>query len=193
MALLCTLAKLLRLKINLNNANVALPIKSSGYVIKTGRDQPRGDTIQPWAKGRENMAPWRHGVARASVSACAVALLVFIHFGFDPSTVRAQDIKVVKNDYRIDALDPGIKLFVREKMAAGNTRFTDENIVVFLHGATSPATCDFDLQYKDYSWADWMVKHGFVVYMVDYRNYGGSSREKAMDEPPANNKPVTRS
>lgn len=113
-------------------------------------------------------------VTNAVVSGCTAALLVFISvIAFHPRHASAQDVKIVKHDYRIDALDPGIKLFVREKMAAGNTRFTDENIVVFLHGATSPATCDFDLQYKDYSWADWMVKHGFVVYMVDYRNYGG--------------------
>jgi pimeloyl-ACP methyl ester carboxylesterase len=78
-------------------------------------------------------------------------------------------------------------------MAAGNTKFTDDNIVLFLHGATAPSTCDFDLPYKDYSWADWLAKHGYVVYMGDYRNYGGSTREAAMDEPAANNKPVTRS
>ena len=70
-------------------------------------------------------------------------------------------------------------------MAEGNTRFTDDNIVLFLHGATAPSTCDFDLSFKDYSWADWMVKRGYVVYMGDYRNYGYSSREKAMEEPPA--------
>ena len=100
---------------------------------------------------------------------------------------RAQDVKIVKTDAQIDALDPGIKLFVREKMAEGNTRFTDENVVLFLHGATAPSTCDFDLAYKDYSWADWMVKRGYVVYMGDYRNYGFSSREKALDEPAAKN------
>jgi pimeloyl-ACP methyl ester carboxylesterase len=38
-----------------------------------------------------------------------------------------------------------------------------------------------------------MVKHGYVVYMFDKRNYGFSTREKAMDEPPAANKPVSRS
>ena len=105
----------------------------------------------------------------------------------------AQDVKIVKTDTQIDALDPGIKLLLREKMAEGNTRFTDDNIVLFLHGATSPSTCDFDLSYKDYSWADWMVKHGYVVYMGDYRNYGGSTREPAMSEPSAKNLPVTRS
>jgi pimeloyl-ACP methyl ester carboxylesterase len=106
---------------------------------------------------------------------------------------HAQDVKIAKSDTHIDALDPVIKLFVREKMAEGNTTFTDQNIVLFLHGATAPSTCDFDLSYKDYSWADWMVKRGYVVYMGDYRNYGLSTREPAMDEPAAKNQPVTRS
>src|SRR6266852_2412164 len=105
----------------------------------------------------------------------------------------APEIRIVKADTQIDALDPGIKLFMREKMAEGNTRFTNENVVLFLHGATAPSTCDFDLSYKDYSWADWMVRRGYVVYMGDYRNYGYSSREKAMDEPAAKNHPLTRS
>ena len=99
----------------------------------------------------------------------------------------------VTQDYHIDGADPGVRLFVRQKMAAGNKRFTDDNIVVFVHGATAPSVCDFDLGFKDYSWADWMVDKGYVVYLFDKRNYGYSSREKAMDEPPAGNKPVSRS
>src|SRR5262245_6721111 len=104
-----------------------------------------------------------------------------------------QQTAIVKNDMQIDGLDPGIKIFIREKMAQGNTRFTNDNVVLFLHGATGPSTCDFDLEYKDYSWADWLVNRGYVVYMGDYRNYGGSTREPAMDEPPGKNLPVTRS
>jgi len=38
-----------------------------------------------------------------------------------------------------------------------------------------------------------MVAKGYVVYMFDKRNYGFSSREKAMDEPAVNARPVTRS
>src|SRR5262245_19466469 len=104
----------------------------------------------------------------------------------------AQDVGVIKSDLQIDGLDPGIKLFMREKMAEGNTRFTDDNVVLFLHGATATSTCDFDLSYQDYSWADWMVKRGYVVFMGDYRNYGFSSRETAMDEPAAKHPPVPR-
>ncbi|SFH67287.1 alpha/beta fold hydrolase [Bradyrhizobium sp. Gha] len=107
--------------------------------------------------------------------------------------ISAQDATITKTDMQIDALDFGIRLFLREKIAEGNTRFTDDNIILFLHGATSPSTCDFDLSYKDYSWADWLVKRGYVIYMGDYRNYGGSTREPAMDEPAAKNPPMTRS
>src|SRR6185437_5182995 len=119
-----------------------------------------------------------------------MALLALIVCG---GPVAAQQANVVQNDTQIDGLDPGIKIFLREKMAQGNTRFANDNIVLFLHGATGPSTCDFDLQYKDYSWADWLVKRGYVVYMGDYRNYGGSTREPAMNEPAGKNNPVTRS
>jgi hypothetical protein len=86
---------------------------------------------------------------------------------FSSAPAIAQDVQIAKTDSLIDAVDPGIKLFLREKMAAGNSKFTDDNIVLFLHGATSPSSCDFDLPYKDYSWADWLAKRGYVVYMGD--------------------------
>lgn len=132
-------------------------------------------------------APWRRAkfLALAALLAATAALA--------PTAPAAADVKIVKNDYMIDAVDPGIKLFMREKMQAGNTTFTRDNIVLFLHGATYPSTPDFDLEFKDYSWADRLVKKGYVVYMVDYRNYGFSTREKAMDQPAKDNKPVTRS
>jgi hypothetical protein len=115
-------------------------------------------------------AQMRSRLARLCV---AMGLAIFtaplLGFGSDPAI--AQDVEITKTDTSIDSLDPGIKLLVREKMAAGNSRFTDDNVILFLHGATSPSTCDFDLPYQDYSWADWLVRRGFVVYMGDYRNY----------------------
>ena len=108
-------------------------------------------------------------------------------------SATALEAAPVKQDEFIDAVDPGIKLFVRSKQPAGQVRATDDNVVLFVHGATYPSTPDFDLAYQDYSWADWMVKKGYIVYMFDKRNYGFSTRENAMDQPAANNRPVTRS
>lgn len=128
---------------------------------------------------------------RARLLACVAALAAFAWTG-QAATAHA-DVKIVQNDYHIDAVDSGIKLFIREKMQDGNKAFTKDNIVLFLHGATFPSTPDFDLQFKDYSWADRLVKRGYVVYMVDYRNYGFSTRAKEMDQDAKANKPVTRS
>ena len=130
---------------------------------------------------------------RSSLARFCFAILASYVVGFGSDPASAQDVEIAKTDTLIDAIDPRIKLFLREKMAAGNSKFTDDNIVLFLHGATSPSSCDFDLPYKDYSWADWLAKHGYVVYMGDYRNYGGSTREAAMDEPASKNQPLTRS
>ena len=126
------------------------------------------------------MSP-RFSCARAGAAAAALAVAALAQ------------TKTVKQDYHIDGVDPGVRLFVRQKMADGNTRFTDDNIVLFIHGATAPSVCDFDLGFKDYSWADWMIDKGYVAYLFDKRNYGYSSRETAMNEPPAANKPVSRS
>lgn len=116
--------------------------------------------------------------------------LAFAAFSLASAPAGAQQPKVSRQDYHIDGVDPGVRLFVRQK---GSARATDDNVVVFVHGATGPSTCDFDLQFKDYSWADWLVDKGYVVYMFDKRNYGFSSREKAMDEPAAKNRPLSRS
>ncbi|HYS07091.1 MAG TPA: alpha/beta hydrolase [Myxococcales bacterium] len=116
---------------------------------------------------------------------CGVALLVSV-------PALAQAPKIAKVDAQIDAPDPGIKLFVREKKAEG-ARASDDNTVLFVHGATFPSTPDFDLQLKDYSWADRLAAQGYVVYLFDKRNYGFSTREKAMDEPAAANRPLSRS
>lgn len=115
--------------------------------------------------------------------------LVLVLIFMMASTIAAPQ----KRDEYIDAVDPGIKLFVRSKQPDPGVRATEDNVVLFIHGATYPSTPDFDLQYQNYSWADWMVSKGYIVYMFDKRNYGFSSREKAMDQPAANNRPVTRS
>src|SRR5262249_16049517 len=82
---------------------------------------------------------WKEG---GTITAAA-----FFAVGLGCQTASAQETRITKTDAQIDALDPGIRLFVREKMQEGNTQFTNENIVLFLHGATAPSTCDFDLAY----------------------------------------------
>jgi hypothetical protein len=102
-----------------------------GFVARRGSQQA----------GRTRMKARRVQMRSSLARFCfAMGLAIFTApiagFGSDPAI--AQDVEIAKTDFSIDAVDPGIKLFLRDKMAAGNTKFTDDNIVLFLHGATSP-------------------------------------------------------
>ena len=97
------------------------------------------------------------------------------------------------NDYLIASQDPGILLSVRFKSTDGGRRnHESREVVLFVHGATLSSRPAFDPDRPDASWADWMARRGYAVYLVDIRNYGGSTREKAMDEPPDRNSAPSR-
>ena len=37
---------------------------------------------------------------------------------------------------------------------------------------------------------DYVAQHGYDVYLIDVRGYGGSTKPPEMDAPPAENKPI---
>ncbi|MEI8153473.1 MAG: alpha/beta fold hydrolase, partial [Hyphomicrobiales bacterium] len=88
--------------------------------------------------------------------------------------------------------EPGIDIFVRNKRPANLTAFTPERTLLFVHGSTYPAHTGFDIPLGGQSWMESIASHGYDVYCLDVRGYGRSTRPAAMDEPPQNNPPVTR-
>ena len=54
------------------------------------------------------------------------------------------------------------------------------------------AVREFDLPVPGGSLAEDLAKAGFVAYVMDARGYGGSTRPKAMDQPPDGNRPLSR-
>lgn len=88
--------------------------------------------------------------------------------------------------------EPGIAIFVRNKRPANLTAFTPERTLLFVHGSTYPAHTGFDIPICGQSWMESIASHGYDVYCLDVRGYGRSTRPAAMDEPPQNNPPVTR-
>jgi pimeloyl-ACP methyl ester carboxylesterase len=100
---------------------------------------------------------------------------------------------VASRDYFIASVDPDILLSVRFKLTdEARRQFTSAEIVLFVHGATLSSRAAFDPPHRDASWANWMARHGYAVYLMDVRNYGGSTRQKAMDEPPHGNPAPSR-
>jgi pimeloyl-ACP methyl ester carboxylesterase len=115
-----------------------------------------------------------------------VALVTYLSLAcFAPFSANAQ--RVVSETFMVPAADQGIQLFVRNKHVEGNTSFTGEKTVLFIHGATYPSETVFDIDLPGGAWADIVARKGYDVYMVDVRGYGGSTRPASMDVPPAEN------
>src|SRR5262249_10856424 len=72
------------------------------------------------------------------------------------------------------------KLFVREMAPLGGG--SGKGVVLFVHGAGTPAEVAFDVPYKDYSWMEYLARAGFDVFATDMTGYGRSTRPPAMDD-----------
>jgi pimeloyl-ACP methyl ester carboxylesterase len=107
------------------------------------------------------------------------------------SSANAQT-QLVSEDIMVKSPDAGIEIFVRNKRPASMTAFRPERTVVYVHGATYPASTAFDLKLDGLSWMDYIASRGYDVYLLDLRGYGKSTRPKEMAEDAKNNPPIVR-
>ena len=94
--------------------------------------------------------------------------------------VLADEAAIARSDYQIDSVDPGIRISVREVIPSGTSAFAEDRVVLFVHGAGAPSRPAFDIPDRSASWAEWMARRGYAVYLFDFRNCGWSTREPAM-------------
>ena len=80
----------------------------------------------------------------------------------------------------VPSADPGIEIYVRNKRPADMTAFRPERTVLYVHGATYPASTAFDLALDGLSWMDYIAARGYDVYLLDVRGYGKSTRPQEM-------------
>ena len=62
-------------------------------------------------------------------------------------------------------------------------RVRDRRVVLFVHGAGTPAEVAFDVPYQDYSWMAYLARAGFDVFAMDTTGYGRSTRPAPMNDP----------
>ena len=98
----------------------------------------------------------------------------------------------VTEELRVPALDPGIDLYLRNKHAPDSAGGPGVGIVLFVHGATFPASSTFDVPLQGRSWMDRIAGSGYDVYALDLRGYGSSTRPPAMAQPPEAHAPFAR-
>lgn len=125
---------------------------------------------------------------KRTVSAMVMAVGVF--GGLALTQARAQPMKLVTEEAMVASPQAGLKIYVRNKRPAGLTHFTADHTLVFVHGATYPASTAFDLELGGMSWMDYIAQHGFDVYLMDIPGYGRSTRQAAFDRPADDGQPI---
>ena len=78
-----------------------------------------------------------------------------------------------------------VQLYVRERVKPATIQrgaLRDDRVVLFVHGAGTPAEVAFDVPYADYSWMAYLAGAGFDVFSMDMTGYGRSTRPHLMNE-----------
>lgn len=78
------------------------------------------------------------------------------------------------------------QIYVREVVLPGialRGRQAPGSVVLFVHGAGTPAEVSFDVPYQDYSWMAYLANAGFDVFSMDMTGYGRSTRPPSMNDP----------
>ena len=122
---------------------------------------------------------WSLGPLALLVAACATT-------GEDGARLVTVDHYV-----RVKSIAPAFagqeaKIYVREvalARAALQGGPAPVGVVLFVHGAGTPAEVTFDVPHKDYSWMAYLAKAGFDVFSMDMTGYGRSTRPPAMNDP----------
>lgn len=75
-------------------------------------------------------------------------------------------------------------IYVRERVGAGvAANVPADRVVLFVHGAGTPAEVAFDTPAGDHSWMAYLADAGFDVFSMDTTGYGRSTRPWPMDDP----------
>ncbi len=109
---------------------------------------------------------------------------------FLATPARANTSQFVRSDFHVVTND-GLQIAVREVRRSGG-EVNKMPPVILVHGARVPGIASFDLPVPGGSLAEDLTRRGSVIYVMDARGYGNSTRPKAMDQPAEENRPLSR-
>ena len=124
---------------------------------------------------------------RLAISVRALLVLAVPSFAADDS----ERLLTVDHYVNVKSTVPAIagqaaEIYVREKVLAGpalRSTTLKDRVVVFVHGAGTPAEVAFDVPYQDYSWMAYLARAGYDVFSMDTTGYGRSTRPAPMNDP----------
>ena len=123
---------------------------------------------------------------RLSLAALMLVLAASSGFGQDSAGLIRLDHYVRVKSTAPDIAGQTAQIYVREVVLPGialRGRPAPGSVVLFVHGAGTPAEVSFDVPYQDYSWMAYLAKAGFDVFSMDMTGYGRSTRPPAMNDP----------
>jgi len=120
----------------------------------------------------------------------ASAALAMALSGLTALPARAAVSDLATEESMVASPQAGLQIYVRNKHPANQSSFDAAHTLVFVHGATYPASTAFDLELDGMSWMDYIARRGFDVYLLDLPGYGRSTRPASMEQAPESGQPV---
>ena len=126
----------------------------------------------------------RHGVT-------GVALLLAPAALHAQTSGNSQDGRLLTLDHyvAVKSLVPAIEgqvsqIYVHERVSEDllERPIPADRVVVFVHGAGTPAEVGFDVPREGYSWMAYLAEAGFDVFSVEMTGYGRSTRPAPMND-----------
>ncbi len=123
-----------------------------------------------------------------SVSACAQNTSSSVTNTSAPATIQ-------ENTVQVDHFVPVVstvpvmtgyvsQLYVRERLTADQQKESsmEGKVVLFIHGAGTPAEVAFDVPKAGYSWMSYLAERGYDTFAMDMTGYGPSTRPLLMND-----------
>src|SRR5438552_786507 len=106
------------------------------------------------------------------------------------TSINAESDRVQTLDHyvRVKSTAPSMngqtaQVYVRERASGRTIARGGAGVVLFVHGAGTPAEVAFDVPFADYSWMGFLADAGFDVFSMDMTGYGRSTRPTVMNDP----------
>jgi pimeloyl-ACP methyl ester carboxylesterase len=122
---------------------------------------------------------------KTKISAVAFLALVSAQLGFAQKEVLSID-HYVANTSKAPSMEGQVtQIYVRERTQASTALRSDDlagQVVLFIHGAGTPAEVAFDVPLEGYSWMAYLAKFGYDTFSMDTTGYGRSTRPAVMND-----------
>jgi pimeloyl-ACP methyl ester carboxylesterase len=120
------------------------------------------------------------------ITSVTILLFLFVaQLGFAQREVLSLD-HYVANESKAPAMQGQVaQIYVRERSQASTALRGDNlegRVVLFIHGAGTPAEVAFDVPVKGYSWMAYLANAGYDTFSMDTTGYGRSTRPAAMND-----------